>query len=88
MLLEANGNKRSEITKGQLSPPGGVVVNGGAIYVTDVAKAKDPAAPDMTAWVEARKAWYVLGSKLRGGMGFRSGRFTGGYRLRRRRMGR
>lgn len=41
----------------------------GAIYVTDVAKAKDPAAPDMTAWVEARKAWYVLGSRLRGGMG-------------------
>ena len=23
----------------------------------------------MTAWVEARQAWYVLGSKLRGGMG-------------------
>ncbi|WP_188052079.1 nitrous oxide reductase accessory protein NosL [Azospirillum sp. Sh1] len=40
-----------------------------AIYVTDVAKATDPAAPDMTAWVEARQAWYVLGSKLRGGMG-------------------
>ncbi|CAO3452380.1 nitrous oxide reductase accessory protein NosL [Azospirillum largimobile] len=40
-----------------------------AIYVTDVGKAKDPTAPDLTVWVEARKAWYVLGSKLRGGMG-------------------
>ncbi|KAA0587156.1 nitrous oxide reductase accessory protein NosL [Azospirillum lipoferum] len=40
-----------------------------AIYVTDIAKAKDPTAPDMTVWVEARQAWYVLGSRLRGGMG-------------------
>lgn len=40
-----------------------------AIYVTDMAKAKDPAAPDTNVWVEARQAWYVLGSRLRGGMG-------------------
>ncbi|MBP2301146.1 nitrous oxide reductase accessory protein NosL [Azospirillum picis] len=40
-----------------------------AIYVTDVGKSKDPEALDMTAWVEARRAWYVLGSRLRGGMG-------------------
>jgi hypothetical protein len=35
VLLEVKGNKRREIAKGQLSQPGGVVVTGGAIYVTD-----------------------------------------------------
>ena len=40
-----------------------------AIYVTDLGRAADPAKPDLTAWVEARKAWYVLGSRFRGGMG-------------------
>ncbi|NYZ13711.1 copper resistance protein CopZ [Azospirillum sp. RWY-5-1] len=40
-----------------------------AIYVTDLGRAADPANPDLTAWVEARKAWYVLGSRFRGGMG-------------------
>ncbi|MBP2296117.1 nitrous oxide reductase accessory protein NosL [Azospirillum rugosum] len=39
------------------------------IYVTDVGKAADPQKPDLSAWVEARKAWYVLGSRQRGGMG-------------------
>ncbi|HYD30047.1 MAG TPA: nitrous oxide reductase accessory protein NosL [Azospirillaceae bacterium] len=40
-----------------------------AIYVTDVGKAADPEHPDLTTWVEARKAWYVVGSRLTGGMG-------------------
>ncbi len=40
-----------------------------AIYVTDVGTAPDPTAPDLTRWVEARRAWYVLGSRLSGGMG-------------------
>ena len=40
-----------------------------AIYVNDMAKAKDWAQPEAGAWVEARSAWYVLGSKVKGGMG-------------------
>lgn len=40
-----------------------------AIYVTDVGKTADPQKPDLSAWVEARHAWYVLGSRQRGGMG-------------------
>ncbi|MCW2241086.1 nitrous oxide reductase accessory protein NosL [Azospirillum canadense] len=40
-----------------------------AIYVTDVGKAADPQKPDLSVWVEARKAWYVLNSRQRGGMG-------------------
>ncbi|PWC39423.1 nitrous oxide reductase accessory protein NosL [Azospirillum sp. TSO35-2] len=40
-----------------------------AIYVTDMGKAADPASPNLSAWVEARRAWYVLGSRQRGGMG-------------------
>ena len=40
-----------------------------AIYVTDVAQAADPRKPDLTVWIEARKAWYVVGSRQRGGMG-------------------
>lgn len=40
-----------------------------AIYVTDVGKAADPQNPDLSVWIEARKAWYVLGSRQRGGMG-------------------
>ncbi|MGQ9366679.1 nitrous oxide reductase accessory protein NosL [Azospirillum sp. ST 5-10] len=40
-----------------------------ALYVTDVGRAADPRRPDLTAWVEAHRAWYVLGSRLSGGMG-------------------
>jgi copper chaperone NosL len=40
-----------------------------AIYVNDMAKAKDWDQPEKGAWVEARSAWYVLGSKVSGGMG-------------------
>ncbi|WP_156926983.1 nitrous oxide reductase accessory protein NosL [Azospirillum halopraeferens] len=40
-----------------------------ALYVTDVSGAADPAHPDLTRWIEARQAWYVLGSRLTGGMG-------------------
>ncbi|MDQ2104800.1 nitrous oxide reductase accessory protein NosL [Azospirillum isscasi] len=40
-----------------------------AIYVTDVGKAADPRKPDLSVWIEARKAWYVVGSRQRGGMG-------------------
>lgn len=40
-----------------------------AIYVTDMGKSQDPQKPDLSVWVEARKAWYVLGSGQRGGMG-------------------
>ncbi|AWK88685.1 nitrous oxide reductase accessory protein NosL [Azospirillum thermophilum] len=40
-----------------------------AIYVTDLTRAADPQAPDLSLWVEARKAWYVVGSGQRGGMG-------------------
>ncbi len=41
----------------------------GAIYVTDMTGAADPRRPDLSAWVEARRAWYVLDSGLTGGMG-------------------
>ncbi|MBP2315921.1 nitrous oxide reductase accessory protein NosL [Azospirillum soli] len=40
-----------------------------AIYVTDMGKSPDPQKPDLSVWVEARKAWYVLNSRQRGGMG-------------------
>ena len=40
-----------------------------AIYVTDMGKAADPKKPNLSAWVEARNAWYVMGSGQRGGMG-------------------
>ncbi|HYH17435.1 MAG TPA: nitrous oxide reductase accessory protein NosL [Azospirillum sp.] len=40
-----------------------------AVYVTDLGRAADPANPDLNAWVDARKAWYVLGSAMKGGMG-------------------
>jgi len=40
-----------------------------AVYVTDLTRAADPAKPDLGAWVDARKAWYVLGSAMKGGMG-------------------
>lgn len=40
-----------------------------AIYVHDLAKAADWAQPEPGAWVEARQAWYVIGSGREGGMG-------------------
>lgn len=40
-----------------------------AIYVTDLGRTPDPQRPDLSAWVEARTAWYVVGSGQRGGMG-------------------
>jgi copper chaperone NosL len=42
-----------------------------AIYVNDMAKAKNWQRPEPGSWVEARAAWYVLGSDYEGGMGGR-----------------
>lgn len=40
-----------------------------AIYVNDMARAKDWDQPEPGMWVEARQASYVIGSRRRGGMG-------------------
>jgi copper chaperone NosL len=40
-----------------------------AIYVSDMAKAPNWEEPGAENWVEARQAFYVIGSSLRGGMG-------------------
>lgn len=40
-----------------------------AIYVSDMAKALSWDKPGTTNWVDARKAFYVIGSAVRGGMG-------------------
>jgi copper chaperone NosL len=40
-----------------------------AIYVTDMAEAKNWDHPERGAWVDARRAWYVIGSTRKGGMG-------------------
>ena len=40
-----------------------------AIYVSDMAKAQSWEDPGGRNWVEARQAWFVLGSDRRGGMG-------------------
>ncbi len=40
-----------------------------AIYVHDMGGKRDWAKPGDDGWVEARKAWFVLGSSRRGGMG-------------------
>jgi copper chaperone NosL len=40
-----------------------------AIYVTDMAKAKNWDHPERGTWVDARRAWYVIGSARKGGMG-------------------
>jgi copper chaperone NosL len=40
-----------------------------AIYVTDMAAAKDWDHPEPGAWIDARRAWYVIGSTRKGGMG-------------------
>ena len=40
-----------------------------AIYVSDMAKATDWSKPGADNWVDAHKAWFVIGSDARGGMG-------------------
>ena len=40
-----------------------------AIYVTDMAVAKNWDHPERGTWVDARRAWYVIGSTKKGGMG-------------------
>ena len=40
-----------------------------AIYVNDMAKAKNWQQPEPGTWIDAKKAWYVIGSKVKGGMG-------------------
>ncbi|MGG5810018.1 nitrous oxide reductase accessory protein NosL [Falsiroseomonas sp. CW058] len=40
-----------------------------AIYVSDMARAAEWDDPGAENWVEARRAWFVLGSDRRGGMG-------------------
>lgn len=40
-----------------------------AIYVSDMGRAPSWDSPGAANWVEARRAWFVLGSNLRGGMG-------------------
>jgi copper chaperone NosL len=40
-----------------------------AIYVNDMAKAKNWEQPERGAWVDARLAWFVIESEMRGGMG-------------------
>ena len=40
-----------------------------AVYVNDMGKAKDWKHPEIGTWVEARSAWFVLDSDMRGGMG-------------------
>ena len=40
-----------------------------AIYVSDMAKALDWDKPGTTNWVDARQASFVIGSRMKGGMG-------------------
>ena len=40
-----------------------------AIYVSDMARAKNWDQPEPGIWVEARQAYFVIGSRRRGGMG-------------------
>lgn len=40
-----------------------------AIYVSDMGKAPSWDKPGAMNWVDAKKAWFVIGSTLRGGMG-------------------
>jgi copper chaperone NosL len=40
-----------------------------AIYVNDMAKAQDWQRPEPGTWIDARQAWFVIGSRRRGGMG-------------------
>jgi len=40
-----------------------------AIYVNDMARAANWDQPEAGTWVEARQAWFVIGSRRKGGMG-------------------
>ena len=40
-----------------------------AIYVSDMGKAPDWEKPGADNWIEARKAFFVIGSRAKGGMG-------------------
>ena len=40
-----------------------------AVYVSDMAKAPSWDEPGIDNWVDARKAWFVVGGSARGGMG-------------------
>ncbi len=40
-----------------------------AVYVNDMAKAKNWEKPEPGTWLDARKAVYVIGSRKKGGMG-------------------
>lgn len=40
-----------------------------AVYVSDMGKAPSWEEPGATNWVDAKKAFYVIGSSVRGGMG-------------------
>jgi copper chaperone NosL len=40
-----------------------------AVYVNDMGKAHDWDQPEAGTWVDARAAWFVLDSAMRGGMG-------------------
>jgi copper chaperone NosL len=40
-----------------------------AIYVHDMARARDWNQPELGSWTEARDAWFVIDSDRRGGMG-------------------
>lgn len=39
-----------------------------AIYVNDMGKAANWDRPEPGTWIDAKRAWYVIGSKRRGGM--------------------
>ena len=40
-----------------------------AIYVTDMGKATNWQRPEPGTWIDARKAYYVIGGRRQGGMG-------------------
>ena len=40
-----------------------------AIYVSDMSNVEDWSAPNLETWVEASKAFFVIGSTKKGGMG-------------------
>lgn len=40
-----------------------------AIWVNDMSRTDGATAPEAGAWLEAREAWYVIGSDSQGGMG-------------------
>jgi len=40
-----------------------------AVYVNDMARAQNWSQPEPGAWVDAREAWFVIGSDRAGGMG-------------------